>query len=156
MSKVAIGLDELARKSAAEILSGILANTYTLYLKTQKCHWHVSGPNFVSLHALFEEQYEALSEEVDELAERIRALNHKAPASFSEFLKLSEIQDGERADAAKDMIQMLMADHEKMASTFRNAIESLSALRDHSSADELTKHLAFHEKQAWMLRVQLV
>src|SRR5579871_6319221 len=99
-------------KSLVTGLSCLLADTYFLYLKTQNFHWNVIGPHFYAYHKMFEEQYNQLADATDEIAERIRALDAPAPASFSEFLKLTSLEDAEKNLDAEEMIQELLTDHE--------------------------------------------
>ncbi|MEO7511978.1 MAG: Dps family protein [Gemmatimonadaceae bacterium] len=142
-------------KAVAEALSALLASSYTLYLKTQNFHWNVTGPMFTTLHRLFETQYTELAMAVDEIAERIRALDTFAPGSFSEFSKLSSVKEATGRPAAKEMIQQLVADQETVAEAARRVIEAAEAVRDQASADLATRRLDVHEKHAWMLRSHL-
>lgn len=136
-------------------LSCLLANTYLLYLKTQNFHWHVTGPNFYSLHKMFEDQYEALAEAVDVLAERLRAMSARAPASFTEFLKLTTLKEATGNYTASNMINELFRDHQAIA----KQLEELFAIAD-ASGDEVTLDLLIqrkteHDKTAWMLKSSL-
>lgn len=146
------GIDSADAKALASGLSRSLAETYVLYLKTQGFHWNVVGPLFYGLHKLTEEQYRDLAGAVDELAERIRALGHPAPASFARFLELSAVKELARPLSAEDMVAELVADHETVASTFRELVEAAEKARDVATADLLTERLHFHEQAAWMLR----
>ncbi len=139
-------------KALASGLSRSLAETYVLYLKTQGFHWNVVGPLFYGLHKLTEEQYQDLAGAADELAERIRALGHPAPASFARFLELSSVKEVARPLSAEDMVAELVADHETVSSTFRELVEVADKARDVATADLLTERLHFHEQAAWMLR----
>ena len=152
MAYIEIGIDEKDRKSISEELSKVLADSYTLYLKTHNYHWNVVGPMFSTLHLMFETQYNELALAVDEIAERIRSLGHRAPASYSEFAKLSSIkEDGEYPDATT-MIHNLVSGHEAVARTARAAMGIVEAAGDAPSADLLTTRMRTHEKTAWMLR----
>ena len=95
-----IGMTDKQRETVAKGLSKLLADSYSLYLKTHNYHWNVTGPQFNSLHAMFETQYTELAAAVDEIAERIRALGHLAPGSYTEFAKLSSIKDGDNTKSA--------------------------------------------------------
>ncbi len=136
----------------AEGLSRSLAATYVLYVKTQGFHWNVVGPLFYGLHKLTEEQYKDLAEAADEVAERIRALGHPAPASFAEFSKLSPIDETQGRMSAEDMVETLIADHETVARTFRELVGVAERARDVVTADLLTDRIHTHEEAAWMLR----
>ena len=138
-----------------QVLSISLASTYLLYLKTQGCHWNVMGPHFYSLHKLFEEQYAQLADATDEFAERIRALGHPAPASFSQFERLSRVDDGSELKTAEEMIQQLMSDHMVIASFLKEAFAIAEEANDQGSCDLLAKRMAEHEKAAWMLQATL-
>lgn len=140
------------RKHIADQLCTLLANTYTLYLKTQNFHWNVTGENFYSLHLLFEKQYEDLAEAIDVIAERIRALGFPTPASFSEFNRRSFIKEaGTQLLAATKMIQQLKSDHDAIAASIRDLCAQAEEAEDAASADLVTQRLQEHEKAAWML-----
>jgi starvation-inducible DNA-binding protein len=151
MEKMNIGMSSDERKSVAEILNLILANTYLLYLKTQNFHWNVTGELFYSLHLLFEKQYEELADAADEIAERIRALGFPAPGSFAEFSKIATIKEG-KTHEAKEMIKELLHDHELMASLLRQDIDKIS---DDITIDLMIRRTDAHEKTGWMLRSSL-
>ena len=144
------GLEE--RKRLAGCLSGVLADTYFLLVKTQAYHWNVVGPLFVSLHSLTEKQYENLFESVDEIAERIRAIGYPAPSSITEMVALTVLDEDVGNPTAEQMVQNLIRDHEAMVRRLRNASERAADLRDAVTADLLTERMAFHEKAIWMLR----
>lgn len=152
IEQVETGLDEKSRSDVANALCRILADTYTLYLKTQGFHWNVVGPLFYSLHQLTEEQYKDLAEAVDELAERIRALGYPAPASFGEFSALRSLEDVTGMPTGEEMIGQLVADHEKIAREMRNAATTAAQAEDDVTNDLLTDRLRAHEKAVWMLR----
>jgi starvation-inducible DNA-binding protein len=143
--------DQGARTETAAALSRLLADSYLLYLKTQGFHWNVVGPQFEPLHGLFQEQYTELSKAIDEIAERIRALDVKAPASFSEFKSLSSIGEETGAPAAEAMIRQLASDHVTAARTALQAVTVAEASGDISTADIATGRVTQHEKVAWML-----
>jgi starvation-inducible DNA-binding protein len=133
-----------------DALAHLLADTYLLYLKTQNFHWNVTGPHFISLHKLFEEQYESLSAATDVLAERIRALNAEAPGSFSDFLKLASLEEACEETSAEDMVASLLKDHEAMSA----AIKDMFAItqEDEVTMDILIERKTEHDKIIWMLR----
>ncbi len=136
-------------------LSRLLANTYTLYLKAQNFHWNVTGPHFHSLHRMFEEIYTSLAEAVDLIAERIRSLGQKAPASFSEFSKLASIHEEIGHPSATDMVKRLLEDHEKMIALIATLFPIAQDTKDEATLDLLINRTEEHEKTAWMLRSTL-
>lgn len=150
--KVNIGISEEQRKLIAEGLAVLLADSYTLYLKTHNYHWNVTGPQFQSLHTLFEEQYQELAVAVDDIAERIRALGEFAPGSYKEFAKLTTIEEAEGIPSAEEMIKDLVKGHEAIAKTARNIVPVAENASDEVSLDILTQRMTVHEKTAWMLR----
>lgn len=149
------GIPAEDRKVIAEGLSKVLADSYTLYLKTHNFHWNVSGPQFAALHNLFEEQYQELASAVDEIAERIRALGHTAPGSYKAFSKLTSIEEAEDVPDSKTMLKQLAEDNETAARTARSVFPATESGNDEATADLLTQRLAAHEKAAWMLRAHL-
>jgi starvation-inducible DNA-binding protein len=150
--KINIGIEEKDRKEIAEGLSHLLADTYTLYLKTHNFHWNVTGPMFQTLHLMFEQQYTELAQAVDEIAERIRALGIRAPGSYSEFAELSSIKEERAVSSAKQMIQILVEGQEAVVRTARAVFPSADKVSDEPTADLLTQRMQIHEKNAWMLR----
>ncbi|MGD8575314.1 MAG: Dps family protein [Gammaproteobacteria bacterium] len=136
-------------------LSTLLASSYTLYLKTHNYHWNVTGPMFTTLHTLFETQYTELATAVDEIAERIRALDAPAPGSYSAFAKLSVVDEETRHPDAKAMIQNLASDQQAVVNAARRVIEAAGEAKDQASADLGTRRVEVHEKNAWMLRSHL-
>jgi starvation-inducible DNA-binding protein len=150
--KVDIGIEENARKEIAEGLSRLLADTYTLYLKTHNFHWNVTGPMFQTLHLMFETQYNELALAVDLIAERIRALGFPAPGTYSEFAELSSIKDAPGVPKATEMIRLLVEGQEAVARTARSIFPVAEQVNDEPTADLLTQRLQVHEKTAWMLR----
>ena len=147
-----IGISAADRAAVAEGLSRVLADTYTLYLKTHNFHWNVTGPMFQTLHVMFETQYTELALAVDAIAERIRALGHPAPGTYAQFAKLSSIPEEESVPAAKDMIRLLVQGNEAVARTARAVYPVAERAGDEPTADLLTQRLQIHEKTAWMLR----
>jgi len=138
-----------------EHLKKLLADSYTLYLKTQNYHWNVSGAGFYSLHLLFEQQYTDLAAAVDEVAERIRALGHRAPGSFSEFSSLGSLKEAKEKVSAEGMLKDLHGDQLTMIKHLKKAIAAAEAEGDTTSADVCADRLAVHEKNAWMLNSSL-
>lgn len=146
---VNIGIPEDQRREIADGLSRLLADTYTLYLKTHNFHWNVTGPMFNTLHTMFEGQYNELALAVDEIAERIRALGFPAPGSYAAYSELSSIPEAEGVPAANDMISQLAEGQETVARTAREVFDGAN---DQPTADLLTQRMNLHEKNAWMLR----
>ncbi|HWL45904.1 MAG TPA: Dps family protein [Ilumatobacter sp.] len=147
-----IGIGEEDRKAIAGGLSKVLADTYTLYLKTHNYHWNVVGPMFNTLHLMFETQYNELALAVDEIAERIRSLDEPAPGSYLEFAELSSITEDREKPDAMEMVRRLVEGHEAVARTARSVFPAADAAGDEPTADLLTQRLQVHEKTAWMLR----
>jgi starvation-inducible DNA-binding protein len=147
-----IGIPEEKRQAIVEGLSRLLADSYTLYLKTHNFHWNVRGPMFNTLHLMFEGQYGELALAVDQVAERIRALGSMAPGSYREFAQYTSIPEADGVPKAEDMIRQLVADHETVVRTARSIFPEVSEAGDEASADLLTQRLQVHEKTAWMLR----
>jgi len=147
-----IGIDSEARALVIAGLERVLADTYTLYLKTHSFHWNVTGPRFNDLHMMFMTQYTEMWTAVDLIAERIRALGAFAPGSYEAFARLTSIPDADGVPAAADMVQQLCDGHEAVIRTTRAALEPAEAANDQATLDLLTQRLLLHEKTAWMLR----
>ncbi len=147
-----IGISEQDRARIAEGLSRLLADSYTLYLKTHFFHWNVTGPMFQTLHQMFETQYNELALAVDQVAERIRALGHVAPGSYGDYARLTSISESQGVPKAQDMIRELVQAHETVCRTARSLFPLADAAADEPTADLLTQRLQVHEKTAWMLR----
>jgi starvation-inducible DNA-binding protein len=150
--KIDIGIDEKQREKIAGGLSRLLADSYTLYLKTHNFHWNVKGPMFNTLHLMFEAQYNELALAVDLIAERIRALGVQAPGSYREFAKLTKIEESEGSPTANEMIMQLVEGQETVVRTARSVFPDADAAHDEPTADLLTQRMQVHEKNAWMLR----
>ena len=147
-----LGLSAEASEKICKHLSKLLANTYMLYLKTHNFHWNVTGPKFFTLHKMFEEQYLELATAVDEIAERIRTLGHRAPGTFIEYSELSEIKEHKDIPSADDMIKILAEDNEKVAQIAKEGVKPAEDGGDDPTADMLIARAQIHEKTAWMLR----
>ena len=150
--EIDIGIDKKDRKAIADGLSHLLADTYTLYLKTHNYHWNVTGPMFQTLHLMFMTQYNELWLAVDLIAERIRTLGQVAPGTYKSFVKLASIKEEEGVPAATQMIRNLVKGHEQAAKTARAILPAADKATDEPTADLLTQRLQLHEKTAWMLR----
>jgi starvation-inducible DNA-binding protein len=150
--KIDIGIKDEDRAALAAELSKLLADSYTLYLKTHYFHWNVTGPMFQTLHLMFEQHYTELALAVDSIAERIRALGHPAPGTYAAFSKLSSIPETDGVPKATDMIKLLVEGHETVVRTARHLLGVAEKGGDDASADLATQRLQLHEKTAWMLR----
>ncbi len=147
-----IGIETQDREEIAQGLSHLLADTYTLYLKTHNFHWNVTGPMFQTLHLMFEGQYNELALAVDSIAERIRALGFPAPGTYKAFSALSSITEEETIPSAQDMIRILVEGQESVVRTARSIFPAVEKAQDEPTADLLTQRMQVHEKTAWMLR----
>ena len=152
MQHIDIGIPEGARSQIVQDLGALLADTFTLYLKTHNFHWNVTGPMFQTLHLMFETQYNELWTATDLIAERIRSLGHFAPGSYTEFGKLSSIKETVGVPKAREMIRQLVSGHEAVARTARSLFPAVEKASDEATADLLTQRIQLHEKTAWMLR----
>ncbi|MBK9145544.1 MAG: DNA starvation/stationary phase protection protein [Candidatus Melainabacteria bacterium] len=147
-----IGIDAKQREAIASGLSRLLADSYTLYLKTHNFHWNVTGPMFATLHLMFEQQYTELALAVDLIAERIRALGSPAPGTYKEFSRLTSIKEAEGVPSAEEMIKQLVEGQETVVRTAREIFPVAAEAHDEPTADILTQRMQVHEKNAWMLR----
>jgi starvation-inducible DNA-binding protein len=154
--RINIGISDAHRAAIAQGLSGLLADTYTLYLTTHNFHWNVTGPMFNALHVMFMTQYTELWNAVDPVAERIRALGHPAPGSYAQFSQLSTLPDVPATPPkALEMVRILVEGHEAVARTARGLFPQADLASDEPTADLLTQRMAVHEQTAWMLRALL-
>ena len=147
-----IGIEDAERERIAAGLSRVLADSYTLYLKSHNFHWNVTGPMFQTLHLMFEAHYNELALAVDLIAERIRALGVAAPGTYGQFAELSAIKEDDGVPKAEDMIRLLVEGHETAARTSRDVFRIAEAANDQPTCDLLTQRMQVHEKTAWMLR----
>jgi starvation-inducible DNA-binding protein len=154
-TQIDIGIPDAQRQAIAAGLSRVLADTYTLYLKTHNFHWNVEGPMFNTLHLMFETQYNELALAVDLIAERIRALGLPAPGSYREFAELSSVKETTGHPAATEMIAQLAKDQETVVRTARGVFALADEANDQPTADLLTQRMQVHEKTGWMLRAML-
>ncbi|GMV87009.1 MAG: DNA starvation/stationary phase protection protein [Dehalococcoidia bacterium] len=150
--QIDIGIETKAREEIAAGLSKVLADTYTLYLKSHNFHWNVTGPMFQTLHLMFEQHYNELALAVDQIAERIRALGVPAPGTYRQFAALSAIKEDDGVPAALQMVRLLVEGHETAARTARQVFKVAEAANDQPTCDLLPQRLQVHEKTAWMLR----
>lgn len=153
MTAVNIGLDENARKAVADALNNTLADTYALYMKTHAYHWNVTGPQFHSLHIMFEEEYREMWAALDEIAERVRALGVYAPSSGKALAERSAVENADAEPPAADvMVTRLLESHETLIKRAREGLSIAEEAGDAASADLFTVRIQTHEKTAWMLR----
>jgi len=152
LPEINIGISKADRDEIVAGLAKLLADTYTLYLKTHNFHWNVTGPMFQTLHLMFETQYNELALAVDLIAERIRALGAPAPGSYREFARLSSIQEAVGVPKAQEMIRQLVEGQESVVRTARAVFPAVERASDEPTADLLTQRMQVHEKTAWMLR----
>jgi starvation-inducible DNA-binding protein len=151
-SSINIGLSEKDRSNIVDGLSRMLADTYTLYLKTHNFHWNVTGPMFQTLHIMFMTQYNETWMAVDLVAERIRALGYPAPGTYKEFAALTSIKDSSGVPNAKEMIRQLVDGQETVVRTAREVLPIAERAGDQPTVDLLSARMEVHEKNAWMLR----
>ena len=149
---ISIGINEKDREIIADYLSKLLADTYTLYLKTHYFHWNVKGPMFQTLHLMFEGQYNELAIAVDSIAERIRALGYPAPGTYSEFLTLTSIKESKSVPDALEMIRQLVDGQEAIIKSARLLLPIVNSVEDEVTSGLLAGRMETHEKTAWMLR----
>ena len=154
-TEINIGIEQDDRLEIVEGLSRLLADTYTLYLKTHNYHWNVVGPMFNTLHLMFEQQYNELALAVDLISERIRALGAPAPGAYAQYARLSSIAEDDGVPMATDMIANLVAGQEAVVRTARSVFPVVESAGDEVTADLLTQRMQIHEKTAWMLRSML-
>jgi starvation-inducible DNA-binding protein len=143
------------REQVARALERLLADSYTLYLKTHNYHWNVTGPMFNTLHTLFEQQYTDLAMAVDEIAERIRTLGFRAPGSYTEFAKLASVKEETGTPSAEEMLRNLAADQDTVVKAAHAVQKAAGDADDEGSVDLAVQRTQVHEKNAWMLRAHL-
>jgi len=151
-AKMDIGIKEADRAKIALGLSRLLADTYTLYLKTHNFHWNVTGPMFQTLHLMFETQYNELWLANDQIAERIRSLGYPAPGTYAEYVKLASVKETPGQPKADEMVKLLVEGNEAVVRTARSVFPTVDKAGDEPTADLLTQRMQIHEKNAWMLR----
>ncbi len=150
-----IGITDEQRSEISEALGHLLADSYMLYLKTHNYHWNVTGMNFQSLHAMFEEQYTELAQAIDDIAEQIRSLGHFAPGSFKEYSKMTTITEEEGLPDDRTMVKKLQEANEAVIRTARKALPACEKAGDEATLDLVTERIRTHSKVAWMLRSHL-
>jgi starvation-inducible DNA-binding protein len=139
-------------KNITKALQSVLSNSYALYLKTQNYHWNVTGPHFNNLHQLFGTHYEDLAVAIDDIAERIRALEVLVPASFVAFDENSKIKNGNEKSSASQMARDLYEDNQKLSELLNEALKEVQKEGDEATADMLISRIKIHDKNAWMLK----
>lgn len=154
---IEIGIKTNDRAAVVQMLNQMLADQHILYIKLRNYHWNVEGMYFQQLHALFEEQYNDIAVQIDDIAERVRSLGHYAPGSMQDFQQLSRLQESGHLNGDHQlMLQNVLADHEMIIQVLRQDLEA--AMNDHNDAgtsDFLTALMEAHEKMAWMVRAHL-
>ena len=155
--KTEIGIKQQHLNETAQFLCSVLADEFVLYVKTLNAHWNVEGKDFYNKHLFFETQYKALTEIIDDVAERIRSLGHYAPAKLSAFLELTHLTEQSRQkNDSIGFMDFLLEDHDSIIFLLRGSINELAdGLKDSGSSDFITGLLEKHEKMAWMLRSHL-
>ena len=146
------GISQEDRSAIAAGLSRLLADNYTLYLKTHNFHWNVTGPMFNTLHLMFETQYNELWLANDQIAERIRSLGYPAPGTYAEYVKLASVKETPGQPKADEMVKLLVEGNEAVVRTARSVFPTVDKAGDEPTADLLTQRMQIHEKNAWMLR----
>ncbi|MEC0126847.1 Dps family protein [Paenibacillus pabuli] len=139
-------------KSVEQVLNRQVANLNVLYVKIHNYHWYVKGPNFFTLHVKFEEFYNEVTVQMDEIAERILTLKGSPAATMKEYLELSSIQEAAGGEDAKTMVQNLIEDFATLSNEYQEGIEVAEAAEDQPTSDMLTGFKADLEKHMWMLR----
>lgn len=152
MQKIDIGINEANRQQIAEGLSGLLADSYTLYLQTHNFHWNVTGSRFRDLHLMFEEHYSELAVAVDDIAERIRTLDVPAPGTYKALASLSKVEEVDGVPSAEEMVDILTRGHEQVVRTCREVLGIAGDADDESTVALVGDRMRIHEKTAWMLR----
>jgi starvation-inducible DNA-binding protein len=155
MTNLNIGLQENHATKIADGLSHLLADSYTLYLKTHNYHWNVTGPMFTTLHQMFEDHYTEMATAVDDIAERIRIIGHPAPGSYKQFSKLTSIEEEDGIPSAHSMISNLLKGHETVVRTAKSILPAVDEANDEGTLALLSSRIELHEKTAWMLRSML-
>lgn len=152
MQAIDIGIEQQDRASVAQSLKHLLADSYSLYLQTHNFHWNVTGPHFVELHSMFEQQYTELALAVDEIAERIRTLGDAAPGTYTQFAQLSKVDEIIGVPNATEMVNILKENHENVVRTCREVLSLAQHACDESTIALVSDRMRVHEKTAWMLR----
>ncbi|MEL6654998.1 MAG: DNA starvation/stationary phase protection protein [Bacteroidota bacterium] len=154
---IEIGIKSSDRTAVVQMLNHMLADQHVLYIKLRNYHWNVEGMYFQQLHALFEEQYNGIAVQIDDIAERVRSLGHYAPGSMQEFRDLSRLQEsGNLNGDHRLMLQNILADHEMIIQVLRQDLEAaMNDYNDAGTSDFLTALMEAHEKMAWMVRAHL-
>lgn len=152
-----IGIKPANTAAIAQSLNTLLADENVLYIKTRRAHWNVEGPDFLTIHRFFEEQYKQLEEIIDEIAERIRTIGHYAEATLAGFLQETHLSEDYRGkNNSAGFMNALLADHETIIYNLRENIDRFNdEYKDAGTSDFITGLLETHEKMAWMLRAHL-
>jgi starvation-inducible DNA-binding protein len=156
MTQLSIGITASVAAEVCALLNPILANEFILSIKTLNFHWHIEGQDFYAQHLFFEKQYKELLAIIDDIAERIRSLNHHAIASCVEFLKYTTLKES-NGDVipTRNMLEQLLFDHETIIQQIRAALPKIIHFGDEGTANFMTDIMEKHEKTAWMLRASV-
>ncbi len=149
------GLNEEQREAMVQLLKTTLADQHVLYMKLRHYHWNITGPQFIALHELIEDQYDDIADAIDDTAERIRQYGEFAPGTLAQMLDLTRLAEDDSVPTAREMIANLVADHESVARALREDIEVADEHDDVAAEDYLTNLLQDHQKMAWLLRAHL-
>lgn len=155
--KTEIGIKPENTAGVAQSLNRLLADEHVLYIKTRKAHWNVEGPDFLSMHRYFEEQYKQLEDMIDDIAERIRTIGHYTEASLAGFLAETHLSEESRTkNDSTGFIKLLLSDHETIIIYLRENLKRFDEeWKDAGSSDFIIGLMETHEKMAWMLRAHL-
>ncbi len=146
----------MKNKNTVKALESLLANSYALYLKTQNYHWNIRGKEFKSLHELFGSQYQELADAIDEIAERIRALDSLVAANFKVFDQAAKIKDGNQNASCQVMLKELYDDNKSVAEIANLALKAAQKEGDEVTAQIMIGRIQTHDKNAWMLKSSLI
>lgn len=151
-----IGLDDKRVQEIAALLKNLLADIHALYLRTLGCHWNMVSPRFYMFHELLESQYKELAEEQDLVAEKLRQMGRKAPATMQEYKQLMSQKEALEPLNGDEMIEGLVTIYDHLIRTIRKDVDRTTTLEDFGTADILTQILRAFEKRAWILRSHLL
>jgi starvation-inducible DNA-binding protein len=152
--KAEIGIKPANAALVAKSLNSLLADEHVLYIKTRRAHWNVEGPDFLTIHRFFEEQYKELEQIIDDIAERVRTIGHYAEATLAGFLEETHLTEETRTtNDSAGFMKSLLSDHESIIIHLRENIDrSADEWKDVGTSDFITGLMETHEKMAWMLR----
>lgn len=152
LENINIGLTDKAREEITSLLFKLLSDDFVIYVKARNYHWNVVGKDFLQLHEFFKQIYEDLEDEIDDVAERIRALGRKVPATMKNFLETTDLNETEEFISDKQMLENLLNDYETSIKNIRTFISTASSVGDEGTANFLAELIEKKEKTAWMIR----